>query len=210
MVFFWWEPQLSRDRSFIVDVVLRKYPTLTPAFSAEFLLWTNRVCFGIYVGVAPNGLHRDPNIHAWKYHENRTLWRLVFTTHMEAQVQQVPSDKTLEEIDQALRDSISRHKYGVLAVHNLRDTMQKKGGELAYDCVIYEVCNPQQAKKALEKNGAISAALPCRISVYGSPGAYNLATIAPTAMMGLFKEPELLDIATEVERTVLEIMHESA
>ena len=129
---------------------------------------------------------------------------------MEAQVQQVPSKKTLEEIDQALRDSVSRHKFGVVAVHNLRDTMQKKGVELAYDCVIYEICDPQQAKRVLEKNGAISAALPCRVSVYGSLGAYNLATIAPTAMLGLFKVPELMDIATEVEHTVLEIMHESA
>jgi len=36
--------------------------------------------------------------------------------------------------------------------------------------VVYEVCNPDIAKKVLETKGAISTALPCRISVYSEGG----------------------------------------
>jgi uncharacterized protein (DUF302 family) len=51
--------------------------------------------------------------------------------------------------------------------------MKKKGVEFNDDCWIYEVCNPVQAKEVLAANGAVSTALPCRISVYGSECDYT-------------------------------------
>ena len=82
--------------------------------------------------------------------------------------------------------------------------------EFAGECMIYEVCNPHQAKKVLEANGAVSAALPCRISVYGSGNTYKLATILPTALMKLFSNPELEPVAQEVEEVVVAMMTEAA
>jgi len=58
----------------------------------------------------------------------------------------------------------------------LRDTLKKKGVDLEMDCRIYEVCSPLQAKRVLEADAAVSAALPCRISVYGSNGTYTRPT----------------------------------
>jgi uncharacterized protein (DUF302 family) len=40
--------------------------------------------------------------------------------------------------------------------------MAKKGVEFAHECLIFEVCQPQQAKKVLEQNMSVSTALPCR------------------------------------------------
>ena len=76
--------------------------------------------------------------------------------------------------------------------------------------MIFEVCNPLQAKKVLEANGAVSTALPCRISVYRSGDVYKLATILPTAMMKIFGSPELEPAAREVEEVVTAMMRESA
>ena len=39
-----------------------------------------------------------------------------------------------------------------MQVHNLKETMAKKGVEFARECLIFEVCQPQQAKKVLEQN----------------------------------------------------------
>ena len=64
---------------------------------------------------------------------------------------EVPTNKPLAALDQDFRAAAERHKFGVLAV-------------------VYEVCNPDIAKKVLETNGAISTALPCRISVYSEGG----------------------------------------
>ena len=62
----------------------------------------------------------------------------------------------------------------------------------------------------LEADGAISTALPCRISVYGKPGAYQLATMLPTAMMGMFGKPELDAVAREVEGVIVTMMKDAA
>ena len=123
---------------------------------------------------------------------------------------EVTSTKSLSAIGEALQDAAARHKFGIITVHDLKETMKKKGVEFAGECMIYEVCNPHQAKKVLEANGAVSTALPCRISVYRSGGEYKLATILPTAMMALFGDPELEPVAREVEDVITAMMRESA
>lgn len=77
------------------------------------------------------------------------------------------------------------------------------------ECRIYEVCNPHQAWKVLEAEGAISTALPCRISVYGSPGDYTLATMLPTAMMKTFDRPGIEAVAQEVEGVIVQLMNDA-
>ncbi len=122
----------------------------------------------------------------------------------------IQSRKPLAEIQRELEDSAARHHFGILAVHDLRETMKKKGVDFATDCRIYEVCNPVQAKKVLEANGAVSTALPCRISVYGSEGNYTLATLLPTQLMKMFASAELEPVAREVEVVIKEMMKDAA
>ena len=102
------------------------------------------------------------------------------------------------------------HKFGILGVHDLKAKMAEKGVAFARECRIYEVCNPHQAKKVLEANLEISTALPCRISLYEEGGRTKLATISPTAMIGLYQNPELKGVAEEVEATLVAIMKEAA
>ncbi|MFB3777185.1 MAG: DUF302 domain-containing protein [Bryobacteraceae bacterium] len=123
---------------------------------------------------------------------------------------EIDSAKNLEAIDKGLHEAAARHQFGVVAVHNLKETMAKKGVEFAGECVVYEVCNPHQAKKVLEANGAVSTALPCRISVYRGFNGYRLATILPTALMKIFATPSLLPVAREVEAVIVAMMKEAA
>lgn len=123
---------------------------------------------------------------------------------------EVESRRSLEEIDRRLQEAAARHKFGIIAVHNLKEKMQEKGVDFEGECRIYEVCNPQQAKKVLEANGAVSTALPCRISVYCSGDVNKLATLLPTALMKLFQSPELEPVAQEVEQVIVAMMNEAA
>ncbi len=75
---------------------------------------------------------------------------------------------------------------------------------------MYEVCNPHQAKKVLDADGAVSTALPCRISVYGKPGAYVLATLRPTELLQGLARPGLDAVAREVEEVLLAMMQDAA
>lgn len=123
---------------------------------------------------------------------------------------EIESKKNLEAIDRDLHEAAARHQFGVIAVHNLKETMAQKGVEFAGECLVYEVCNPHQAKKVLEANGAVSTALPCRISVYRAFNGYRLATILPTALMKIFATPSLLPVAREVEAVIVAMMKEAA
>ena len=122
----------------------------------------------------------------------------------------VESKKPLDQVAKDLEEAVTRHKFGVLGVHDLRATMAKKGVAFARECRIFEVCNPQQAKKVLEANLEISTALPCRISVYEEAGVTKLATIKPTAMLELYATPGLEGVAQEVEATIEAIMADAA
>ncbi len=122
----------------------------------------------------------------------------------------VESRKPLERVVKDLEASAARHKFGVLAVHDLRAKMVEKGVSFDRECRVLEVCNPQQARKVLERNLAISTALPCRISVYEEGGVTRLATLKPTAMLELYRTAGLADVAREVEATLETIMTEAA
>lgn len=125
-------------------------------------------------------------------------------------VYEVQSQRSLEEIDQRLKEAAARHKFGVIAVHDLKEKMREKGVDFEGECRIYEVCNPQQAKKVLEANGAVSTALPCRISIYRAGEVNKLATLLPTALMKLFASAELEPVAQEVEQVIVAMMQEAA
>jgi uncharacterized protein (DUF302 family) len=122
----------------------------------------------------------------------------------------VESSKPLDQVAEALPLAVVRHKFGVLGMHDLRAKMAEKGVPFARECRIFEVCNPHQAKRVLEANLEISTALPCRISVYEEGGRTKLATLRPTALIGLYSSPELRGVAEEVEHTLVAIMAEAA
>jgi uncharacterized protein (DUF302 family) len=120
----------------------------------------------------------------------------------------VESRKTAAEIEKALPEVCARHQFGVLGTVNIRQKLNDKGLSFDRECLIFEVCNPQQAKKVLDDNIAIATALPCRIAVYEEGGKTKIATIKPTALLGLFPNPELVPVAQEVERTLIKIMQD--
>ena len=124
-------------------------------------------------------------------------------------IYKVESIKTLGEVTRALEAAAQKHKFGVIAVHDLKAKLNEKGVDFKPDCLIYEVCNPQQAKRALEGNLDVSTALPCRISVYKTGNKVVLSTIRPTAQIGMFNVPELQPVAEDVEKTIVAIMNES-
>ena len=122
----------------------------------------------------------------------------------------IPTDKTVSEAAAALQVAVQANHFGVMQVHNLQETMVKKGVEFAHECLIFEVCQPQQAKKVLEQNMSVSTALPCRISLYEEGGKTILATLKPTTMLAMFNTPQLEAVAQEVEDTIMKIMAEAA
>lgn len=119
------------------------------------------------------------------------------------------TNKTVSAAAAALQAAVQANDFGVMQVHNLKETMEKKGVEFPRECLIFEVCQPQQAKKVLDENMSISTALPCRISIYREGGKTILATLKPTLLLAMFNTPQLEGVAQEVEDTIVKIMQEA-
>ena len=113
---------------------------------------------------------------------------------------------TVEEVRGRLEEAVKANKFGVLGVIDLKEKMEAKGVAFGPECVIVEVCNPMQAKKVLEADMRISNALPCRVSVYEEGGKVKVATMRPTAVLGMFGDRELDGVAREVEETLIRII----
>ena len=123
---------------------------------------------------------------------------------------QVESKKSLSDVARDFEAAVQKNKFGVLGVHDLKAKLKEKGVEFDRDCRVYEICNPHQAKKVLDRNMEISTALPCRVSLFSTDTGVALATIRPTALLDLFKTPELATVVREVEEVIVKIMDEAA
>ncbi len=115
----------------------------------------------------------------------------------------------LEAACTRLVEVATRHKFGVQAVHNLREKMESKGVPFARECRVIEVCNPHHAQVVLNQQIEISTALPCRISVYEEGGRTILATMKPTMLLTMFNAPGAAATAQEVETVMVRIMDET-
>ena len=120
------------------------------------------------------------------------------------------TDKSVNDAAVALQAAVQANHFGVMQIYNLKETMAKKGVDFERECLIFEVCQPQQAKKVLDQNMGVSTALPCRISIYEEGSKTILATLKPTTLLAMFNAPQLEEVAQEVEDTIVKIMKEAA
>jgi uncharacterized protein (DUF302 family) len=119
------------------------------------------------------------------------------------------SSRSVDEVAERLRDAAARHKFGVLHVHDLKQTLESKGIELGSECKVYDVCNPQAASEALRTDLRVSTVLPCRISIFSKDGGCMIATVRPTALLEATGLDGVANLAGEVEREVLAIIDEA-
>ena len=115
--------------------------------------------------------------------------------------------KNIDDVCQALETVVPEHKFGLLHVHNLKETMQNKGVEFAPECRVFEVCNPHHAKAVLGENILVNLALPCRIGVWEEDGQTKVGTLLPSQLMGIFGDSATMaKTAAEVETVMLAII----
>lgn len=111
--------------------------------------------------------------------------------------------ETKKSVDLAVADltaSIVKHKFGVLHVHNIYETLNDKGVNFTNQCQVLEVCNPVFADIVLKEDMDLNLALPCRISVFEKAGKNYIGMLSPVAMLSQFALES--DILTTVAQSV--------
>lgn len=122
----------------------------------------------------------------------------------------VDTNKSFDQASASLELSVTRNGFGVLHVHDLGSTLRSKGIAFDEQCKIFEVCNPAQAEKVLSTDMRLNMALPCRISVFTEKGKTKIGLIKPKQMLsGLSQDPDLIQVATEVEDQTIRMVDEA-
>ena len=89
----------------------------------------------------------------------------------------VDTEKSFEQASTDLEFEVKNLGFGVLHIHDLGETLRKKGVDFEEDCRVFEVCNPVQAAKVLSVDMKLNMALPCRISVFTEKGSTKIGLI---------------------------------
>lgn len=122
----------------------------------------------------------------------------------------VESDKPFDQAASDLEAAVGRHQFGVLHVHDLGATLRARGVGFEEECRVFEVCNPGQAARVLAVDMRLNMVLPCRVSVYTERGATRIGLVRPAPMLeSLSREPALMEVAREVEETLVRIVDEA-
>ncbi len=117
------------------------------------------------------------------------------------------TSKSVDEVTAAFETVVPEHKFGLLHVHDLKQTMANKGVEFAPECRVFEVCNPHHAAVVLGEDMRVNLALPCRIGVWSEDGETKVGTLLPTQLLGVFGDSEKMSAtAAEVEEVMLAII----
>lgn len=109
------------------------------------------------------------------------------------------ADKSVPEAVKAVQKSLKEQGFGTLWEMNVPAKLQEKGVDYSREAVILEVCNPKQAKRALEANFEAIYFLPCKVVVFDADGQTTIGMMLPSVMMEALQDSNLKTFAQEVE-----------
>ena len=122
----------------------------------------------------------------------------------------VETQKTIEQASEDLIQAVSEHKFGVLHIHNLKETLNNKGIEYDNECRVFEICNPHKAKEIMDIDMSLNLVLPCRVSVYEENEKILIGMIKPKSLLvQLSDDQSLVTVAQEVETTMIKIIQQA-
>jgi uncharacterized protein (DUF302 family) len=112
--------------------------------------------------------------------------------------------KSFDEAVQSITDALKERKFGVLWQLNFKDKMAEHDIDFPNNFMILEVCNPQKANEVLTKHIEMGYFLPCKVVVYEKDGEVRIGTARPEMLMGMMGYDDLGDVASEVEKILIE------
>ncbi|WP_428023952.1 DUF302 domain-containing protein [Arcobacter sp.] len=118
------------------------------------------------------------------------------------------SEKSVQEVVDKIQEIISTYKFGVQHIHNIKQTLNSKGIDFKNECQVLDICSPKVAENFLSNDMSLSSIMPCKISVYEEDGE---TTVAINSLVQLVDDinPDMTDIAQEVQKTILKIIEEA-
>jgi uncharacterized protein (DUF302 family) len=109
----------------------------------------------------------------------------------------VTTNRSLEEAEAAIRESLASEGFGILTEIDVAATLKQK---LDVDRPPYKIlgaCNPALANRGLEAEEDLGLLLPCNVVVYTKGEETVVAALEPQLMAEVTDNPALQDVAVE-------------
>lgn len=113
----------------------------------------------------------------------------------------VSTEKSLNQVEQAVKDAVVAKGFRVLHVHDVQATFAEKGIQREPYKII-EVCNVKYANQALSADPHIGLMMPCKINVWVEQGKTQIALLKPSLLVTFFPQAALDAMAQEVEEVL--------
>lgn len=122
----------------------------------------------------------------------------------------VETDQSIEEAIASVEKNLAEIKFGVLWQTSITENLKNKGlTKITTPYHVLEVCNPFEAEKALSQNPMVNYFLPCKITVYEADGKTKIGLLRPTVLMKLLNDPNIMDLAENIEKQLIEVLEKS-
>ena len=112
-----------------------------------------------------------------------------------------------DEAVSKVKQSLKVEGFAVLTEIDVKDTLKKKLDFAFKKYLILGACNPPFAFKALQAEDKIGTMLPCNVIVQEiDDGEIEVAAIDPIVSMQAIKNPDLHDVADQVQRKLKKVI----
>jgi uncharacterized protein (DUF302 family) len=115
-------------------------------------------------------------------------------------------DSPFDKVEQDVRSELQKQGFGVLTEINVKETLKKKLDVNFQKYTILGACNPSLAYKALQAEKEVGLLLPCNVIVYEQDDTTMVSAILPTQAMGMIDNPQLMEIAKDVEERLKKVI----
>jgi uncharacterized protein (DUF302 family) len=122
-----------------------------------------------------------------------------FTTKM--------SNCTFDEAIEKTIIELQKEGFGVLTEIDIKSTLKKKLDVDFYNYKILGACNAPFAYKALQAEDKIGTLLPCNVIIQEKePGKIEVSAVDPISSMGTVDNEDLVDLASEVQKKLINVI----
>jgi uncharacterized protein (DUF302 family) len=118
----------------------------------------------------------------------------------------VETTMSISEAALKLEKQLLEEKFGVLWQFDVKEKLQEKGLDFSDDFLIFEVCNPKEAKEVLSQNKLMGYFLPCKMVLYTDENKTKIGMPKPTEFVKLLNDETLKEKAQEIEQCLISCM----
>lgn len=115
------------------------------------------------------------------------------------------TSKSVAQVVSEIQEKISEYKFGILHIHNVKETLNSKGVDFKNECQVLDICNPNFADELLSANMAFSIIMPCKISVYEEDGKTFIAMNSVVQLVDDI-DPDFIETAQEIQAAFFELI----